>query len=419
MPHQPWPFFRAPRNTWFVELNKKQVPLGKHPRAAPPPRKGDDGKWIVPRQIMAEYYRAMGSGADGACPASPRARDDEPVTVAEVLDEYLGWLRDQRHKAKRTVEWYEKYLQSFLDGLEDQLLPVAKLAPRHVTRWLALHPGWTSGRRGAITAVQRALNWSAREGLLKSLGMRSPLAGMEKPPQGRREQLISEAELRDILACVKDQCFRDLVYAAWDTGCRPDELFTVEASFFDPVNGAWVFPLKESKGKRHRRIVYLTDRMVALTNRLAEAHPTGPLFRNADGSSWCGSAAKCRFQRIHVALGLKKVKELGLVPPRPRRLTKAERQDPTRREEHAGRMAARRDAIRRLAKEYGKRYSLYTFRHSACTRMLTEAKLDAVTTAVLMGHRDTTMISRHYAHLAQRPEHLRDAATRWSGAAGS
>jgi integrase len=417
MPHQPWPFYRAPRNTWFVEVGKKQLPLGKHPADAPPPKKGDDGKWIPPREIMAAYYRVMGSGAAPARPAA--SRGDLPVTVAEALDEYLGWLRGQSHKAARTVRWYEAYLQSFLDALEDQLLPIERLEPRHVTHWLALHPGWASGRRGAITAVQRALNWSAKEGLLKALGLRSPLAGMEKPPQGRREQLVSEAELNLILAIASDDCFRDLVYAAWDTGCRPDELFTVEASFFDAVNGVWVFPLKESKGKRYRRVVYLTDRMVALTKRLAEAHPAGPLFRNADGTPWCASAVKCRFQRLHVALGLRKVRELGLVPPRPRRLTKPERLDPPRRAEHAGRMKARRAALRDLAKRHGKRYSLYSFRHSACTRMLAEAKLDAVTTAVLMGHRDTTMISRHYAHLAQRPEHLRDAANRSSGAAGS
>lgn len=74
--------------------------------------------------------------------------------------------------------------------------------------------------------------------------------------------------------------------------------------------------------------------------------------------------------------------------------------------------------MRRLVREHGRRYSLYSFRHSACTRMLADAKLDAVTASVLMGHRDTTMISRHYAHLAPRPEHLRDAANRSSGASG-
>jgi hypothetical protein len=37
---------------------------------------------------------------------------------------------------------------------------------------------------------------------------------------------------------------------------------------------------------------------------------------------------------------------------------------------------------------------------------------DAVTVSVLMSHKDTTRISRHYSHLTQRPNHLRDAANR-------
>jgi len=39
-----------------------------------------------------------------------------------------------------------------------------------------------------------------------------------------------------------------------------------------------------------------------------------------------------------------------------------------------------------------------------------------VTVSVLMGHRDTTMISRVYSHLSQRHDHLREAANRARGA---
>jgi integrase len=59
-------------------------------------------------------------------------------------------------------------------------------------------------------------------------------------------------------------------------------------------------------------------------------------------------------------------------------------------------------------------YSLDTFRHSWCTRA-PERGVDAVAVAALMGHRDTTMISRVYAHLMQRRDHLRDAVRRAAG----
>jgi hypothetical protein len=140
MPHFPWPFFRASRSAWFVEVGKKQIPLGKHPHGSPPPKKGADKKWVAPKEIMDAYRKVMATEPEPA-PGSTAPRADGALTVAQVLDEYLGWLRQQPHKAKRTVEWYETYLQSFLDSLVDQLLPIEGLQARHVTRWLALHPG--------------------------------------------------------------------------------------------------------------------------------------------------------------------------------------------------------------------------------------------------------------------------------------
>ena len=74
-----------------------------------------------------------------------------------------------------------------------------------------------------------------------------------------------------------------------------------------------------------------------------------------------------------------------------------------------------RQLIHRLAWEHGTKYSLYAFRHAFCTEAL-ENGLDAVTVSVLMGHRDTTMIARHYSHVHQRHEHMRDAARKARGA---
>ena len=72
--------------------------------------------------------------------------------------------------------------------------------------------------------------------------------------------------------------------------------------------------------------------------------------------------------------------------------------------------------IVRTAKKLGGRCSLYLIRHSWCTRALASGQLDAVTVALLMGHRDTQMISRVYQHLMQHPDHLKNAAKKVSGA---
>jgi integrase len=241
------------------------------------------------------------------------------------------------------------------------------------------------------------------------------LASLEKPPQGRREQLVTAEEFEHILAWVKDREFADLLEVSWDTGARPHELFTVEAAFVDLDNARWVFPVRQSKARKAQRVVYLTEKALEITRRLMVKHPQGPLFRNSDGRPWCVSSAKCRFQRLRDELGRRRLREFGLLPPKLKRLTFPERQDPRRREEHRQAVLARRRQIKELGKRYGVKYSLYAFRHAFCTEAL-ESGLDAVTVSVLMGHRDTTMISRHYSHLTQQLGHLRDAARKARGA---
>jgi integrase len=353
----------------------------------------------------------------------PSIVSDSPPAVATVLDEFPGWLKgrvQEGSKAARTLAWYTDYLNSFLEylrSIEPSQPPVPtitadQLQPLHVYRWVDAHPDWKSGKRGAMVAVQRAFNWAAKAGLLKAVGGSSPLAGLEKPQQGRREQLVTPEEFEDILSCVKDQPFADLLETSWDTGARPHELFAVEARLVDLPNGRWVFPVKESKGKKTQRVVYLTENALAITKRLMVEHPEGPIFCNSEGQPWCASSVKCRFQRLRDELGRRRLIKLGLMPPKIKRLTYEQRQEPGRREAHHQAVLERRRQIKALAKQHGMKYSLYAFRHAFCTSALESGQLDAVTVSVLMGHKDTTMISRHYSHLTQRLGHLRAAATK-------
>lgn len=315
-----------------------------------------------------------------------------------------------------------KYLQSFLQYLcsiefpspEVPTLTSDRLQPSHVYGGVDAHPGWMTGRRGAMTAVQRAFSWAAKAGRLRSLGNRSPLAALEKPAAGRREQLVSE-EYQEVLSVVRYAEARDLLELAWNTGMRPHELFTAEARFFEPENGRLVFPVKLSKGKKIQRVVYLNDKALPIVRRNCLEHPTGPILRNADGKPWNGAAVNCLFQRVRKAIGRKRLEELGLLPPKIKRLVGLERQNPERRRQHEVAALARRKEVSRLAHEHGTKYSLYAFRHAFVTEALVNG-VDAVTVSILAGHRDTTMISRHDAHCAQRANHMRQAANRARGA---
>lgn len=383
MPQYPKPFHRPARGLWYVQLDGKQLNLGSDRDEA-----------------FRRYHELMGRARD-----APRVVAGD--TILAILDEFLGWC--QAHKAGRTYDWYRDYLESFAKSLPGDLA-VAQLKPFHVQRWVDSQPGWKTGKRGAIVAVQRAFNWAARMGLIEQ----NPLRHVEKPPAGRRDVVITPEEFARILGRVKDEEFRDLLTVCWETGCRPQEALMVEARHVDLQEGCWVFAVEESKGKRHRRVVYLTDAALELTRRLMAAHPAGPLFLNTDGLPWTPFALNCRFARLRLALGRKKLEELGRMPPGLKRLKQAGRLDRDVRCAHSLAVLERRRQIAALAKEHGPKYSLYTFRHSWCTLAL-ERGLDAVTVSVLMGHRDTTMISRVYSHLMQRRDHLRDAVRRVAG----
>src|SRR5262249_11436548 len=149
-------------------------------------------------------------------------------------------------------------------------LTVAELRPFHVQEWIDKQK-WSDGmKRDAIVTVQRAFNWAEGQGYIN----KSPIRFVEKPSPGKRDRLISPDEYAAILTFVRDQEFRDLLEVSWEAGCRPEESLVVEARHVDLVGGRWVFPPEEAKGKKRYRMVYLNERALEITKRLAEKHPT-------------------------------------------------------------------------------------------------------------------------------------------------
>ncbi|MCY2962669.1 MAG: tyrosine-type recombinase/integrase [Planctomycetota bacterium] len=258
-----------------------------------------------------------------------------------------------------------------------------------------------------MTAVARLLNWAAKEDLIE----RNPLQNkFEKPPAGNREQLISPEEYQAILKHVTGG-FRDLIVTAWETGCRPQEVTRVEARHVELTGSRWIFPVKESKGKKRQRIVYLTDGALEITKRLMRENPEGPLFRNRNGDPWTSYAVNCNFLRLQSTMGRDGVEiQIAEIEAQMRKIEKSRKAKgkPPLKETDL-RFQAKKCLVDAAARKNAPKYCLYAFRHSYCTNGLKNGT-DPVTMGKLMGHTDLTMIYKIYNHIAQDPAFMLAAA---------
>jgi integrase len=280
-------------------------------------------------------------------------------SMAHLFDAYLSWL--QQNRAEGTYDKSLHYLTLFAQHLGSGFT-IASLEPTHVTQWIESKKGWSSSTgNDAVSIVQRAFNWAVKRGNLD----RSPIAVIpEKPARTRRETVYSPPQWAELRALVTDQEFGDLLDFMWATGCRPIEARTVCASHVDLQNAMAVFPPSEAKGRKNERVIFLPDEALGICQRLCEQNLTGMLFLNTKGRPWTKDSINCRFQRLK-----KKLK-------RP--------------------MCA------------------YAIRHSFATEGL-KSGVDSLTLAQIMGHSDTTMLAKHYAHLARNPAYLLETARKLRG----
>jgi integrase len=340
----PKPWQRKSTGIWYVQIGKKQIKLGS-----------DEG------EAWRQYHRIV----EGAVIV-----DTEPV--ASVLDAFLDWVAN--NQAPGTYEWYRRYLRSFHRSIGS--LSMRDLKPYHVTRWVdamrvrprKLKDGSTRGtvrpvsatvKADAITAVKRALNWAVEQGFLD----RNPIGRMRRPQANIREDILTEEQWKKVLAAATDKQLRDFLTFMRETGCRPQEVRILEASFVQ--DDRCVYSRQNSKGKRHNRVILLTPTAKEIVDRLSAEHPTGPIFRNREGNPWKRNAITHRMRRIRKTVGFP--------------------------------------------------VTAYTLRHTFATDALVRG-VDAITVATLMGHQDTTMVSRVYQHLPQKVEHLQKMLMKATGA---
>lgn len=327
------PWLRKQDNCYYTTIRGQSIKLG----SADEPYE----------DIEARYGEELAKSKE----AVPRSA----WTIAALCEAFLDWC--DRRRSAGTHQWYKEYLDEFYAHPGIDKLLASKLRPFHVTDWIDARYGDCSDstKYNATRAVVRVCNWAVKEGHLD----RSPLKGIELPTPLTRESVITPAQFATILARVKDQAFRDVMLFLWNTGCRPQELRAIEARHVD--GDKVTLTRKQSKGKKHRRVIYLNETAAEIVRRRCEAFPEGPIFRSYRGKRpWSKNAFKCRFQRL--------------------------RKDD--------------DKLDGLCS--------YTMRHSYITESLTRG-VDCLTVALLCGT-SVRMIEKTYQHLLTKDAFMRAAA---------
>ena len=347
------------------------------------------------REWIAKHHRAA-AGLEPAAPALPTA----PYTVLDALRDYLEDFAVRGGKSvAHTRRAAEAHILPTLGTVvvtaitREQIktwhrgLAAAQARVRAKAGLVALRPVETDAdaprRRSAtanrvLTIFKAALNHARAEGRVTgSDDAWSSVKPFREADKAKVRYLLDEEVVRLVNACSPD--FRALVTGALLTGCRYGELTAMRAGDLDPRSGT--VTIERAKSGRPRHVV-LTDEGRAFFERQAAGKPGSTML----------------FER-----------DLQVKPAT--RETSAE----TKRAGWGGSHQFRplREACR--AARIAPAVSFHILRHTYASRLARSSAPMAVIAAQL-GHTDTRMTEKHYAHLS--PSYVADMVRQTFGSLG-
>jgi integrase len=351
-------------------------------------------------QAKAQWWARQLHRAAAGLEPEPAAKLVAPYTVAQAIADYLVDYVARGGKAlAETRTAAEAHIVPSLGNLLVGRLTRDKLRAWH--RALAATPARVRAKAGelrhreastdpeaarrrrssanrVLTILKAALNYARGEDKVTCPAHAwAAVKPFREADKAKVRYLLDDEVKRLVNACGSD--FRDLVTAALLTGCRYGELAAMRAADFDPHAG--VVTIGRSKGGRPRHIA-LTDE--------------GCQFFGQMASGKAGSALL--FQRNHV---VKQGTRSALA------------------ESERGRWA-RSDQFRLMraacnAARIAPAVSFHELRHTYGSRLSMRGVPMGVIAAQL-GHADTRMTERHYAHLA--PSYVADTVRKSFGNLG-
>ena len=250
------PWYRSSHDAWYVWHGGRQIPLAK----------GKENKG----EAFARFAEVLGAATRP--PQPPKSLSTRAVVTA--------FLSSVRATIKpTTLSAYDCILQAFLKRFGEQ--DAALLQAEDVETWAKSRPWSQTTRRYALTVIGGVFRWAVREGCLAD----NPLRTLRRPAgRSRGAEILIAPELHERLLNVVSSQFRDFLEAVHGTGARPGEVTRVEAKDIVWDAACWMLAKHKTARKSGRgRTIHLPPAVLAICRRLAEQHPSGPLFRTTRG----------------------------------------------------------------------------------------------------------------------------------------
>jgi integrase len=286
----------------------------------------------------------------------------EPILGSPTFGEIAeAWLEHvQRDFERERYRNCKSRVNDFLAFLGRDI-KVKELRPRHVEEWMERQPGvQKDGTRRLYKAMILAcLNWAA-SGRVRLIAA-NPLRGKIELPEGgsRGGEAVWTPEIFKTVTENTNERFANFLRALAWTGARPSTVRQVEARHYRPALKLWdvedLYRDRRSKRKYVKR-VWLPPQMIDMVERLNKQWHVGPIFRGRTGKPYTGDVVTMSMFKLR-----QRLKEKGIELP--------------------------------------EGLTVYGLRHSFATNFVKQHPDKLEYLRELLGHRDLTMIRKHYNHL--------------------
>lgn len=335
-----------------------------------------DGRSPADGDLVLDYQQALGA-AHKWCEDRLRRlqglepKDRKPYTVKRAMTDYLEWSGSHRKAPHQVRQVMNAHILPALGEIEVHDLDTARLRRWHegiassppLRRTADGKPQKTgelktpedhrkrkSTANRALSVLKAGLNMAYREGKVPSDRAWSRLKPFKGADQPKVRFLERDEVVRLLNACDAD--FRRIARGALLTGCRYGELCRLRVGDYKARPNPMILLADTKSGKgRH---VYLNQEGAAFFEELAAGRRDGePMFLRTDGEPW---------GRSHQSRRMKDACEIAEIEPP---------------------------------------VSFHDLRHTYASHYLMNGG-DLPDLAQQLGHSDTRMTLRHYAHLADR-----------------